>query len=233
MPKPVTKLVADIVENLGFEPEVTRVGDRRFRVTISGPRVYCTVDFKFTGNRWEWADSKLSVDNERVPIMPDQPSFYRLFKNPDTFGLEPSDLSILNELAPVPADIAASFGSTLFNIVEYVERRLSVIDPAATVQLLLYRNSPAMLVKLPRSAMLWLTKQGGMYLALFDLDGLDFTERFNKSGKLEEIFAFLAESHGVELPPLPKNAAPPTQFSSNPQNISNSVRVRKQSVIRT
>lgn len=229
LPKKVAELVDDVRKNIDVEPNVDKVGDRRYRVTITNERVHCTVDYKFTGNRWEWADSKLTVDGNRIAIMPNPAAFYRLFQNPDTFGLKKADLTILNQLTPIDLD---ALGMKMFKgIIDYTRRRLEPIDPNTTVELHTYRDSPALLIKTIKSTMIWGITASGWSLRFIELDGWDFTERM-KDKDLETIFGIVAESHGVALPPPPSKANNPL-FNSAPAMVSNAVRTRKQTVIRT
>lgn len=237
MPKAIVKLVADIVKNLGFEPLLTLVNHRRIRITIdhpSQPRVFCTVDYKFTGNRWEWANSKLVVDGNRIAIMESPQAFYRLFHDPDSLGLKAADLSIIDKLTPIELD--STLATHMQGLAEFVQTRVRRIDPETRIDMKAYQGSAALLVTMARAHILWLInpRAGGMTLRLFALDGWDFTARFKDLSKLAEMFGFLAESHGVDPSLITRETtAPPNQFTSAPQSVSNAVRTRKQTVIRT
>lgn len=231
LPKKVAELIEDIRKNIDTEPLVDRVGDRRFRITIANDRVHCTVDYRFTGNRWDWADSKLTVDGKRIDIMPSPAAFYRLYREPDSYGLKQADMSILDELTPV--ELTGPEAAFFSGILEYVQGRIAPVDPTAVVQFNYYRKEPVMVVKMERSTMIWGTGAGApsWKLIFIQLDGWDFTDRF-KGKDLETVFGFLAESHGVTLSAPPTNT--PNQFgTSQPKSISNAVRTRKQTVIRT
>jgi len=237
VPKAIVKLVADIDKNLGFQPTLTRVGDRRIRITIdhpSQPRVFCTVDYKFTGNRWEWANSKLVVDGNRIAIMESPQAFYRLFHDPDSLGMKAADLSILDKLAPIEPDSTLALHTR--GLAEFIQAKVRRIDPNTQIDVKVYRGNAALLVTMARAHILWVIdpKHGGIALRLFALDGWDFTIRFKDLSKLAEMFGFLAESHGVDPSLITRETtAPPTQFTSAPQSVSNAVRTRKQTVIRT
>lgn len=228
VPRAVAKLVQRIQDGTQRTPEVQKVGDRRYRVTVTNDRVHCTVDYKFTGNRWDWANSKLTVDGKPHKIMPSPEAFFRLFHDPDSDGLKRIDVSEIAELEPIPAD--SPYASNYAAIAESVTKRIQNVDSSASAAILMDRNQPVLEFRLARGLVRWTLHTEGPKLLLFVFDGFDVRDQAGKT--VEEVFAFLAEQHGVPVPP----AATQQEFShssSSTPSISNAVRVRRQTVIRT
>lgn len=232
LPRKVQELADDIQSNTDVPPTIDRITPHRYRITIANQRVHCTVDYKFTGNRWEWADSKLVVDNKRRPIMESPAAFYRLFKDPDSDGLPTAQ--------PIPP-LSPSLQQLDPRMEEALLARLKAIDENAIVRILSAPSREILEFVTARSVVRWAIVKGGLQLQLFVMDGLDYTARFNQDHKqsksssqaiMADVLAFLGISHGVEIEPMPQKNTYPTQRSTATPGISDSVRVRQQSVMR-
>lgn len=229
IPRAVAELAKTIQDGTAKTPEVRKVGDRRYRITIANDRVHCTVDHKFTGNRWDWAGSKLTVDGKSHKIMPSPAAFFRLFHDPDSDGRKRVDLSTIPELEPIPE--LSNFGAYAV-FVETVAKIVQKVDPSATAAIMRDRNRPVLEIRLARGLVRWALKSTGIEQkpTLFVLDGFDVRE--HTDGTVKEILAFLAEQHGVPVPQDIQHQEFSHGSTSTP-SISNAVRVRRQTVVRT
>lgn len=223
VPREVANMVKIIEEGTAKTPEVQRIADRRYRITILNARVHCTVDYKFTGNRWDWASSKLAVDGKPHELMPSATAFFQLFHNPESDGLKRVDPASIPILEPMPS------GHLFASVTEYLEDRIRQIDPLAAAAMMLAGKQPVLEIRLSRGLVRWAVHDSEPELLLFVFDGFDVSHRAGKT--MEEVFTFLADQHGVLVPAIAQQVAFPHN-AANPATVSNAVRVRRQTVIR-
>lgn len=227
IPELVTKHVAEISRIVGITPEVTRVSDRRYRITIGNDRVHCTVDYKFTGNYWAWANSKLLVDGQPHEIMPNTTAFARLFSDPDSDGLKKLSLADIPEL-PI---IELEPGDPTIRVIQHFEQRYRHIDPETVVTLVGTLDQPVLDIRMMHSVIRW-SLEYRPRLVLFVMDGYDHIPRVkNENTVMADVFTILANRYGVPVPSAPATI-PTLSGSTHAQSVSNAVRIRKQTVIR-
>jgi len=226
VPGPVAKHAAEIEAKTSVAPIVTRISTNRFRLTIANDRVFCTVDYKFTGNHWIWANSKLFVDGERREIMSGVTEFARLFHDPESNGLrrlDPSEIPDLPIIELAPDDYTNQ-------VIQRLEHRFLRIDPEAKLTLVGTPDHAVLEIKLTHGVIRWALGYK-LKLLVFILDGYDWSTRTKAATVTEDVFTILANRYKVPIPPAAPTI-PTLSGSTQAQSTSNAVRVRRQTVIR-
>lgn len=222
MPQAVQGWCRDIERGTGQAPQVERVGDRRFRLTVENERVLMTVDFKTTGpGRWVWAGSTLTVDGVRRPLAENAAAFYRLFHDPDSGGKRRVDPADEEPFEPYPLDDPPPppVRQLMDQLTAQLGRKLEATITAGR----LGDGTPLVVITVPRGYLR--VRVGAEVTMRAVLDGYDETGSAKES--LADVLRRLIEAHDPATP------APPPVARPRPSTRSNSVEVRRQSVIRT
>jgi hypothetical protein len=237
-------MVEELRDATGHTAEVTRLDDRRWRLTLASDRVHMTYDFKISGSGARTrcipaGRSTLTVDGQRQPLAESFDHFVRIFRNPDSAGarLEPPPMSVPIEPAPegkIPTEIRSyhrivteRLGGQLSETLGEIEVQVGTVGPdhwAIGVQFprgtlrmnfrACHRDGHGNHVEIDRSRPIQLL-----------LDGRDLTEALD--GSLDRAFALMSRPAGEPTPGGPAIAGPASAARSN------SVEVRRATVIRT
>lgn len=226
MPKDVRHYYDLIRRGTGQEPEVEKIGDRRFRLTVANTRVRMTLDLKMTGpGKWVWAASALWVDGEQHKIAENSAAFFRLFADPDGDGKLPASPDDEEPYEPYPLDDPPPMHVRA--IVDQANRLFEKRDTEGTVQAgRLADGTPLIVVTTARGYMR--IKMGATLALRAVRDGVDITGDAQTS--ITELFARLTDAHD---PTKPAPAAPGRARQASDTQRNTSVEVRRQSVIRT
>jgi hypothetical protein len=229
LPKYVAYTQRIIKEGTSIAPQVVRISDNRYRLTIANDRIFCTVDIKFTGNRWVWAGSQLVVDGvRRQKLMESPEAFFRLFHDPDSDGLQKADLANIPEYPEVK-----DLDPALQKMLEIAKAKLETSAPEVQhpqLRVVQHRSRAILETKLSNGIMRW--DINGERLILLIMDGWDLTDRFDSGATLTAILAYLTNGHAIRST-TPDGSGPVTHGTPNSKTTANSVRVRNQAVIRT
>lgn len=88
-------------EQTGHQPQLTKSGPRKWRITMQNDRVTMTVDYKITGpGRCLWNASTLEVDGQRRELAADCHHFVQIFKDPDGDRFDPQQEGVLADMPP-------------------------------------------------------------------------------------------------------------------------------------
>lgn len=83
MPGVVHEPYAFLLDETNVEPIVERTGFGRMRLTHLGDRTKMTIDFRLSGRKWRWQESRLFIDGKRVPNADSPEMYVSIYRDPD------------------------------------------------------------------------------------------------------------------------------------------------------
>ena len=196
MPKDVRHYFDHITDGTGQAPEVEKIGDRRFRLTVANERVRMTMDMKMTRpGKWVWAASALWVDGQRHDLAENPAAFYRLFADPDSDGKRRVDPAEEESYEPYPLDDPPPVH--VQTMVGRVSNLIEKKGAEATVRAgRLVDGTP--LVEITTAHGYLRVKLGAELAVRAVRDGIDITG--DAKTTLDEMFARLTDTHDPAAP---------------------------------
>lgn len=112
-PRIVRKMQDDLERLTGQRPEVTRVAEHLWRLSLANSRVQLTVDYRAdtVPGPGKWVASTLTVDGQSHVLANDEQHFARIFRDPDMYAHSPRlfPMPPARDVAEAPASIRHSY----------------------------------------------------------------------------------------------------------------------------
>lgn len=242
LPSPVRKVVDQLQEATGHEPEVERPTGR-WRVIMRSPRVLMTYDIKTLGRgRSAWAGSTLTIDGARRLLATDFDDFVRIWKDPDcepeSFEDKVDQAAALMDVptpplgdVSLPPIVPVPLAEVPPGVRELYDAIAGKIEKLGDVQV--GRNGTNWVIGFDNGGIQYRAHfhqgQGGKFTPIVDrplelvIDGIDYTDHVG--GDLTKALGVLTKKPGVNTPPPVRGKAPAKVASTG-------VQTRKTTVIR-
>jgi hypothetical protein len=231
LPTAIQNMVDSLTHDAGQAPSVTRTSPLHYHLELANTRVTLTITWRrSSAGKWKWKDSTLAIDGQQRAIAKSYDDFIRIWGEPDQADIKPEP-AVLPELTPLPDDadlpsvIATTRDAALNRVRDKTDTTLYVARTDRGYTLAAHGPKGHIRVHYSpgRTENTWRLDPAQPFQIL-DADGIDQTAQF-----AGDLHAALASILGA---PTPEPAGTSKARNHRAAAVSNSVTVRRHSVIR-